>query len=129
MTLWGHILGAHAEIEPKWLIMALLISKHMTVQGKKPYRTYINALREALDQIYLLMKKLSTIKGAARLAKPSPLAAVQRNDTRWSSSFEMLRRFFELESVLDRNDPELVVLCLQFLKWKVFEVSWWIGTF
>ena len=33
--------GAHPEIEPKWPIMALLIPEHMTVQGNKPYLTYI----------------------------------------------------------------------------------------
>ena len=33
--------GSHPEIEPKWLIMALLNPEHMTVQGNNPLTTYI----------------------------------------------------------------------------------------
>ena len=40
VTLWGHMVvktisaGAYPEIEPKWLIMALLNPEYVTVQEK-----------------------------------------------------------------------------------------------
>lgn len=54
---------------------------------------FLAGFEPKMDQIHSLMKKLSTIKGVARLTKLSPLVAVKRKNTRWSSSFEMLRRF------------------------------------
>ena len=61
-----------------------------------------------MKKIHELMVKLSTIKQAAKLRRSTPLQPVKRNVTRWSSTFSMLKRFFELEEHLDARDTELI---------------------
>ena len=53
-----------------------------------------------LFKVHALMKKLRTPLMAARLAKQTPLNAKTQNVTRWSSSFDMLRRYNELREFL-----------------------------
>ena len=45
-----------------------------------------------LEKIHKLMTKLKHGLSAAKLRRLTPLAAVNRNKTRWSSSFDMLKR-------------------------------------
>jgi hypothetical protein len=54
------------------------------------------------------MSKLSNIKQAAKLRRVTALQPVKRNVTRWSSTFSMVKRFFELEEHLDSRDAELI---------------------
>jgi hypothetical protein len=61
-----------------------------------------------LKKIHELMGKLSTIKQAAKLRRVTTLQPIKRNVTRWSSTFSMLKRFFELEEHLDTRDSELI---------------------
>jgi len=61
-----------------------------------------------LKKIHELMGKLSTIKQAAKLRRATALQPIKRNVTRWSSTFSMLKRFFELEEHLDTRDTELI---------------------
>lgn len=61
-----------------------------------------------LKKIHELMGKLSTIKQAAKLRRATTLQPIKRNVTRWSSTFSMLKRFFELEEHLDTRDSELI---------------------
>lgn len=61
-----------------------------------------------IDKVHNLMKKLSTIKGRALLRSHTSLSPVMRNDTRWSSTYEMLRRYTKLEPVLRSLDDETV---------------------
>lgn len=61
-----------------------------------------------LFKVHALMKKLRTPLMAARLAKQTPLNAKTQNVTRWSSSFDMLRRYNELREFLHHlNSTEL----------------------
>jgi len=60
-----------------------------------------------LKKINELMTKLSTIKQAVKLRRSTNLQPIKRNVTRWSSTFTMLKRFFELEEHLDTRDTEL----------------------
>ena len=53
------------------------------------------------------MKYCKTLKGAGKLAKKTDLQAVTRNQTRWSSTYTMLKRFFEIEPHLQQDDPNV----------------------
>ncbi|EGZ23866.1 hypothetical protein PHYSODRAFT_484147 [Phytophthora sojae] len=53
------------------------------------------------------MRKLRTLKQAAKLRAKTPLAAVLRQDTRWSSTFSMLKRYFRLRPFISADDEEL----------------------
>jgi hypothetical protein len=46
------------------------------------------------------MKKASTLKIAAKLRKLTAYSTVCENDTRWSSTFQMLSRFFKIQQQL-----------------------------
>jgi hypothetical protein len=46
------------------------------------------------------MKKASTLKIAAKLRKLTAYSTVRKNDTRWSSTFQMLSRFFKIQQQL-----------------------------
>lgn len=61
-----------------------------------------------IDKIQKLMKKLSTVKGKALLRSHTSLAPIMRNDTRWSSTYEMLQRYTKLEPILRSLDDETV---------------------
>ena len=63
---------------------------------------------DLLGKINDLMKKLSTLKKAADLRTKTPLRPVLRNVTRWSSTFAMIGRYFELETFISKEDPDLV---------------------
>jgi hypothetical protein len=58
-----------------------------------------------IQKVAGVMKKASTLKVSAQLRKLTTLHAVRENDTRWSSTFEMVAQFFriqaELSAVLD----------------------------
>lgn len=46
------------------------------------------------------MKKASTLKVAAKLRDLTTFSAVRENDTRWSSTFQMVKRFLNIEKEL-----------------------------
>lgn len=48
----------------------------------------------------VLMSKLSNLVPAAMLRKPTPLSAVKRQDTRWSSSFNMVDRYMKIRQFI-----------------------------
>ncbi len=53
------------------------------------------------------MKTLRNMKQAGKLRKKTDLEPVQRNVTRWSSTFEMVKRFFEIKAFIDDEDSAL----------------------
>jgi len=53
-------------------------------------------LDAALDKVNKVMVKLRTIKNAAALRLATQLCAVPANKTRWSSKFEMLKRYLRI---------------------------------
>ena len=55
---------------------------------------------ELLDQVNLIIVRLSTLKNLARLRNQSGNGAQIRNATRWSSSYTMLNRFLEIYPLL-----------------------------
>ena len=63
-----------------------------------------------LSKISELMKKLQTYKNRAVLRKSTTLVPVIRNSTRWSSTYEMLKRYCELRPMIDSSSIELATL-------------------
>lgn len=66
-----------------------------------------DALLTKIDQ---LMKKLQTIKFAARLREHTHLSAVRRNTTRWSSTFAMVERYLKLKDNLPTQYSQIADL-------------------
>ena len=52
------------------------------------------------------MKKLATLKKSGKLRKKTDLRPKIRNDTRWSSTYSMLKRYFDLQNFLDLADRD-----------------------
>ncbi|OWZ14672.1 hypothetical protein PHMEG_00011816 [Phytophthora megakarya] len=57
-------------------------------------------LAKAYDSVATLASKANTLKSAAVLTELTELVAVRPNDTRWSSSYKMEKRVFEIEMEL-----------------------------
>ncbi len=55
------------------------------------------------------MKKASALKVSAQLRKLTSLQPVKENDTRWTSTFNMLERFFRIQAELSA-DSDLIPL-------------------
>ena len=53
-----------------------------------------------VDTVDNLMVELRTLKNATRLIKLGVNAATLDNDTRWSSIYEMLKRYLEIVEVV-----------------------------
>jgi hypothetical protein len=68
---------------------------------------YLEPFDVQLKKIRSLMVKLRTIKQAGKLRKKTSLEPVLPNETRWSSTHGMLKRFFEIRGFIDDTDPDL----------------------
>ncbi|KAJ8531766.1 hypothetical protein ON010_g14198 [Phytophthora cinnamomi] len=62
-----------------------------------------------IAKVHALMSKLRTIKGRALLRRVSPLSPLLRNDTRWSSTYEMVARYLELQPAIIQLGHDLLV--------------------
>ena len=76
-------------------------------------------LEETISKVVTVMKKASTpLKVSAQLRKLTSLQPVKENDTRWTSTFNMLERFFriqaELSAVSDLIPWQWISFCLGF---------------
>jgi hypothetical protein len=58
-------------------------------------------LTTIIKKVAAVMKKASTLKVAAKLRQQTKLACVKENDTRWSSTYNMVRRFFQIQGQLN----------------------------
>ena len=54
---------------------------------------FLKEHEELLKKVHDLMKKLSSLKKGEALRQKTELRPIQRNATRWSSSFMMLKDF------------------------------------
>ncbi len=70
-------------------------------------KTYLEPFELSLMKINELMKTLGNIKQAGKLRKKTDLEPIKRNATRWSSTYEMLKRFFEIKEFIDDEDEQL----------------------
>ena len=69
---------------------------------------YLQPFEPMLSKIHSIMLKLKSLKRSANLRKKTPLRPILRNKTRWSSTFEMLKRFKELDPFIPQTDAELM---------------------
>jgi hypothetical protein len=72
-------------------------------------KKYLEEYEESLLKISRLIVTLRNVKQAGKLRTKTKLSAVLRNDTRWSSTFQMLERFFEIKDFIDTSDGGLAV--------------------
>ena len=72
-------------------------------------KKYLEEYEESLSKISRLMVTLRNVKQAGKLRTKTKLSAVLRNDTRWSFTFQMLQRFFEIKDFIDTSDRALAV--------------------
>ena len=59
-------------------------------------KQFLRFYEQKLLKIHYFVKKLTGLKKSGALRGVTNLRPVMRNDTRWSSTFEMLSRYFEL---------------------------------
>ena len=59
-------------------------------------KTVLLEYETTIDDIHSIMKKLKTYKGKAKLSTVCDLSAITRNDTRWSSVYNMVSRFLTI---------------------------------
>lgn len=71
-------------------------------------KSYLQKYEPTLLKINSLMVTLRNVKQAGKLRTKTPLEPVIRNDTRWSSTHNMLLRFFRIREFLDDTDADLV---------------------
>ena len=57
-------------------------------------------LKSIIQKVPGVMKKASTLKVSAQLRKLTELQTVRANDTRWSSTYDMIGRFFWIQTEL-----------------------------
>ncbi|KAG2883438.1 hypothetical protein PC117_g26026 [Phytophthora cactorum] len=65
---------------------------------------------EDLENVQVLMRKLCTLKEAAKRRAKTPLLPVLRQEKRWSSTFAMLDRYVRLREFLSADDGEIAEL-------------------
>ncbi|OWZ09224.1 hypothetical protein PHMEG_00018107 [Phytophthora megakarya] len=70
-------------------------------------REHLAPHEDALAEVQALMRKLRTLKQAAKLRQKTSLQPVLRQETRWSSTFAMLARYFRLFEHLCPDDEDL----------------------
>ncbi|KAG4059585.1 hypothetical protein PC123_g5504 [Phytophthora cactorum] len=73
-------------------------------------RDFLRPHESALEEVQQLMRKLRTLNQAAKLRVKTPLVPVLRQDTRWSSTFSMLDRYFRLREFLSADDEDIADL-------------------
>eukprot|EP00644_Phytophthora_capsici_P008312 jgi/Phyca11/114634/e_gw1.26.394.1 len=61
-----------------------------------------------LSGVQALMVRLRTLKQSAKLRSKTSLRPIIRQDTRWSSTFSMVHRYFKLLEHLDPTDDDIV---------------------
>ena len=75
-------------------------SHRFTLACKK----YLESREGVLQKIQALMTTLRQIKQSGKLRTKTDLEPVSRNTTRWSSTYEMVKRFFRLLEFIDASD-------------------------
>ncbi|KUF85263.1 hypothetical protein AM587_10005540 [Phytophthora nicotianae] len=72
-------------------------------------KDFLKTEDELITKVQALMAKLRTIKGRALLRRVSHLSPLMRNDTRWSSTYEMVERYLKLQPLIVQLGHNLLV--------------------
>ena len=70
-------------------------------------KKYLESSEVVLQKIQFLMTTLRQVKQAGKLRTKTDLNPIIRNVTRWSSTFEMVKRFLRLLEFIDTTDEAL----------------------
>jgi len=71
---------------------------------------YLSKYEKILDKVNQLMKKLRNVKNRGKLRKlECPYQPVIRNDTRWSSTFNMIQCYLRIRSYIEKIDDDEVL--------------------
>jgi hypothetical protein len=70
-------------------------------------KKYLESNEQVLQKIQSLMTTLRQVKQAGKLRTKTDLEPIIRNVTRWSSTFEMIKRFLRLLEFIDTTDEAL----------------------
>ncbi|ETN19036.1 hypothetical protein PPTG_04453 [Phytophthora nicotianae INRA-310] len=73
-------------------------------------QAYLQSYKDELDSIPNLMRKLRTLNHAAKLRAKTSLRPVLRHDTRWSSTYAMVGRYFCLAGFIEADDEDMCEL-------------------
>ena len=79
-------------------------------------KKYLESSEEVLQKIQSLMTTLRQVKQAGKLRTKTNLEPIIRNVTRWSSTYQMLKRFFRLQEFIDETDEVLAANMLSPLE-------------
>ena len=66
-------------------------------------------IKGVIDKVSELMRVLKTTKGAAVLRNITDVKAVKKNDTRWTSTYDMLTRYIRLVPSLQGIEEENII--------------------
>ena len=105
------LIGDNAEVNKS---MAKLLGIPLIGCASHKFNLAVSAYLEKdnilLNKTNQLMGRLKTYKLAGKLRELTPLKPVQKNVTRWSSTFEMIERFIQLEPFFGalRDDAKLI---------------------
>lgn len=84
----------------------------------------LKGAEETLNKLNTLMRKFKYLIPAAKLRKHTHLRAVTRNETRWSSVYSMMKRYFEIREyilLIAQHDSEINQLLLSATEDQVLE--------
>ncbi|KAG2855462.1 hypothetical protein PC113_g12421 [Phytophthora cactorum] len=70
-------------------------------------REYLEPYDSSLEEVQRLMRKLRKVKQAAQLRTKTLLVPVLHQDTRWSSTFSMLERYFRLREFISADEEDI----------------------
>jgi hypothetical protein len=70
-------------------------------------KLFFALISEPINNIDAIMKKLSNLKAAGRLRKHTLLTPIRRNATRWSSTYQMLKRWHQIRDHVLKIAPDV----------------------
>ncbi|KAG2998194.1 hypothetical protein PC120_g21193 [Phytophthora cactorum] len=83
-----------------------------TLRVNLEIKRFLEPHEEDLENVQVLMRKLRTVKEAAKLRAKTPLLPVLRQETWWSSTFATVDRYVRLREFLSADDGEIADLLL-----------------
>ncbi|KAE9046065.1 hypothetical protein PR002_g1893 [Phytophthora rubi] len=70
------------------------------------------ANQRVIQKVHDLMTRLSTLKHRHALRQAGALMPVVNNTTRWSSTYDMIDRYFDIAELIDNSNPKLLDVLL-----------------
>ena len=104
---------SHIQVDhPNWQTEVPLGTGQQTI-ANLAVNMFMNNYEDLLDKIHATMLKMSSLKKSGALRKLTPLRPVLRNKTRWSATFEMVKRYTVLQQFIPQTDLDLMPYLLR----------------